>query len=176
MGPHECLFSDDGHGDARLLGEAKARQWLEGIQANAPVVYDNNTAIVAAVAAGEVEVGFVNHYYLYRFLQEEGDEFPARNYFLPGGGPGSLVMPSGIGILETSQNREAAFKFLEFMLSPVAQQYFTTQTYEYPVVEGVVAPRELPALDSLHQMTIAVADLADLQGTVSLLRAAGILP
>lgn len=62
------------------------------------------------------------------------------------------------------------------MLSPVAQQYFTTQTYEYPVVEGVVAPRELPALDTLHQLTVDVADLVDLQGTVTLLRTTGILP
>ena len=157
-------------------GEIKTRQWLEGIQANSPVVYDNNTAIVAAVAAGEVEAGFVNHYYLYRFLQEEGDDFPARNYFQPGGGPGSLVMVSGAGILETSQNREAAVKFLEFLLSPVAQQYFTTQTYEYPVVDGVVAPRQLPGLDTLHLITIDVADLADMQGSVSLLRETGILP
>lgn len=157
-------------------GEAKTRQWLEGIQANLPVVYDNNTAIVAAVAAGEVQAGFVNHYYLYRFLQEEGDDFPARNYFQPGGGPGSLVMVSGAGILETSQNRDVAEKFLEFLLSPIAQQYFTTQTYEYPVVEGVIAPRELPPLVTLHQITIDVADLADLQGSVSLLRETGILP
>ena len=157
-------------------GEEKTRQWLEGIRANSPVVYDNNTAIVAAVAAGEIEAGFVNHYYLYRFLQEEGEGFPARNYFLPGGGPGSLVMVSGAGILETAQNRDAAIKFLEFLLSPVAQQYFTTQTYEYPVVEGVIVPPQLPALDTLPQLPLDVADLADLQGTVDLLRATGVLP
>src|SRR5690606_7716003 len=110
-------------------GEEKTRQWLEGIQANMPIVYENNTAIVSAVAGGEIEAGFVNHYYLYRFLHEEGESFPARNYFIPDGGPGSLVMTSGAGILETSRNRDAAMKFLEFMLSPVAQQYFTTQTY-----------------------------------------------
>lgn len=82
-------------------GKAKTQQWLEGVQGNTPVAYDNNTAIVAAVGAGEIDAGFVNHYYLYRFLQEEGDDFPARNYFLSDGGPGSLVMVSGAGILET---------------------------------------------------------------------------
>lgn len=157
-------------------GDEKTRQWLEGIQANAPIVYENNTAIVSAVAAGEIQAGFVNHYYLYRFLHEEGENFPARNYFIPDGGPGSLVMTSGAGILKTSKNQDAAIKFLEFMLSPVAQQYFTTQTYEYPVVEGVIAPRELPALESLHKLSIDVADLADLQGTISLLRETAILP
>ena len=43
-------------------GEEKTRQWLEGVKANDPKVYPKNTPIVAAVGAGEVDVGFVNHY------------------------------------------------------------------------------------------------------------------
>ena len=89
-----------------IWGEEKTRQWLSGIQANDPVVYPKNTPIVAGVAAGEVDVGFVNHYYLYRFLTEEGESFPARNHFLPGGGPGSLIMVSAAGILKTAAHPE----------------------------------------------------------------------
>ena len=44
--------------------------------------YLNNISTVAAVARGEVDVGFVNHYYLERFLEEEGPGFGARNHFL----------------------------------------------------------------------------------------------
>lgn len=66
--------------------EDKARQWLRGIQANGPKVYANNTAVVAAVGSGEIDVGFVNHYYLYRFLQEQGESYAARNYHPRGGG------------------------------------------------------------------------------------------
>lgn len=157
-------------------GEEKTRAWLAGILANEPKVYDKNTSIVAATAAGEVDVGFVNHYYLYRFLQEEGESFPARNYFLPGGGPGSLVMVSGAGVLNTSDNQEAAHKFLRFMLSPVAQQYFASQTFEYPMVEGVQTHRELQPLSELNAIQIDLADLADLQGTIELLRDVGALP
>ncbi|MDA1189220.1 MAG: extracellular solute-binding protein, partial [Chloroflexi bacterium] len=73
-----------------LWGDEKTRQWLEAIRANEAVEYSNNTGVVAAVGAGEVEVGFVNHYYLYRFLQEEGENFPARNYHVSGG-PGAVV-------------------------------------------------------------------------------------
>ena len=36
-------------------GEEKTREWLQGIQANNPIVYPNNTPIVAGVAAGEVD-------------------------------------------------------------------------------------------------------------------------
>lgn len=157
-------------------GEQKTRQWLEGVLANEPIAYEKNTPIVAAVAAGEVDVGFVNHYYLYRLLQEEGESFPARNYFLPDGGPGSLVMVAGAGVLASSDNQETAHRFLRFMLSPVAQQYFATQTFEYPLVDGVRTPSDLPPLSALNPVQVDLADLADLEGTLRLLRDVGTLP
>jgi iron(III) transport system substrate-binding protein len=132
--------------------------------------------LVSGVAAGEVDVGFTNHYYLYRFLREEGDGFKARNYYMKDGGPGSLVMVSGAGVLNTSKNKEEAAKFIEFLLSPVAQQYFASQTSEYPVVEGVLAPSDLPAISELNSTQLSLKDLADLRGTVDLLREVGALP
>ncbi len=159
-----------------LWGQDQAARWLTEMLENDPIAYEKNTPIVAAVGAGEVDLGLVNHYYLYRFIQEEGESFPARNYFMPGGGPGSLVMVAGAGILKTASNSAAAEQFLDFLLSRVAQQYFATQTYEYPLVDGVVTARELPALAELNAANIDLADLADLQGTVALLRETGVLP
>jgi iron(III) transport system substrate-binding protein len=160
----------------QVWGEEATREWLEGILANDPVAYENNTAIVAAVGAGEVDVGFVNHYYLYRFLQEEGEEFPARNFFLPGGGPGSLVMVAGVGRIASGSNEDNALKFIDFLLSPVAQQYFASQTFEYPVIEGVQTHRLLTPLSELSAIDIPLGSLADLQGTVELLQEVGALP
>ena len=116
-----------------LWGEEKTTQWLEDVQANNPTIYPKNTPQVAAVAAGEIDVGLVNHYYLFRFLIEEGEDFPARNYHPRAGGPGATIMVAGAGILNSSDNRGAAEKFLEFMLSRVGQQYFAGQTFEYPL-------------------------------------------
>lgn len=159
-----------------MWGEDRTREWLQGILANEPKVYEANTPVVAAAGAGEIDVGFVNHYYLYRFLQEEGESFPARNYYLPGGGPGSLVMVAGAGVLASSENQEAAQRFVSFMLSPVAQQYFATQTFEYPLVEGVRTHRELTSLGELTVPEVDLADLADLEGTAQLLSDVGALP
>ncbi len=161
-----------------VWGEERTAEWLEGIQANEPIVYEGNTPIVAATAAGEVDVGFVNHYYLYRFIAEEGEGFGARNYFLPGGGPGSLIMVSGAGILETAENRENAEQFLEFLLSVPGQQYFASQTYEYPVVEGVQPSLLLPPLEELDEQAVDIEPVAmsDLEGTVQLLSDLGVLP
>jgi len=161
-----------------IWGEEQTREWLQGIQDNEPIVYEKNTPIVAATAAGEVDVGFVNHYYLYRFIAEEGEGFGARNYFLPGGGPGSLIMVSGAGILETAENVENAERFLEFLLSVPGQQYFASQTYEYPVVEGVQPSLLLPPLEDLDQQAVEIelAAMSDLEGTVQMLSDLGILP
>ncbi|GAB4158216.1 MAG: iron ABC transporter substrate-binding protein [Candidatus Promineifilaceae bacterium] len=160
-----------------VWGEEKTQTWLAGIQANEPIVYSGNSPVVAAVGAGEVTVGFVNHYYLYRFLSEQGEGFAARNYFLPGGGPGSLIMVSGVGILRTAPNAENAQRFIDFMLSLPAQQYFATQTYEYPVVAGVATPSSLPPLEELEAVAldIPLADLTDLEGTQQMLLDLGII-
>ncbi len=160
----------------KYWGEAETRAWLEGIQANAPVVYEGNAPLVEAVAAGEVEVGFVNHYYLYRFLAEQGEAFKARNYFLPSGGPGSLVMVAPAGRLAAGQNEANANAFIAFLVSPEAQQYFTESTNEYPVVEGVAGPEGLTPIEELNAPDIALTDLADLQGTTQLLQDVGVLP
>ena len=139
-------------------------------------MYPKNTPQVAAAAAGEIDVGFVNHYYLYRFLAEEGEEFSARNYHPKSGGPGAMVMVAGAGILSTSANPDNGQKFLNFMLSKVAQQYFAGQTFEYPLVEGVKTSRILTPLDEIKKPNVSVSELADVSGTVDLLRDTGILP
>ena len=156
-------------------GEEKTKEWLVSIMANDVAVYPKNAPQVAAAAAGEIDVGFVNHYYLHRFIASEGENFQARNYFLPGGGPGSLVMVAGVGRIETGSNEDNAVKFIEFLLSPVAQQYFAGQTYEYPLVEGVKINRELTPITDLPQVDIDLSDLVDLQGTVDLLTEVGAL-
>jgi iron(III) transport system substrate-binding protein len=159
-----------------IKGDDAARAWLEGIAANDPVELPNNTAAVEAVANGEVDVAFVNHYYLFRFLAERGDEFKARNHYFTGGDVGALVNVAGAAILEGSDNQEEAARFIEYLLSEQAQQYFADETYEYPLVAGIAINEQLPPLDELQPPAIDLTDLADLQGTQELLRDTGVLP
>ena len=158
-----------------VWGEDKTRDWLVGIQANEPKVYPKNTPTVAATAAGEVDVGFVNHYYLHRFLAEHGEGFAARNYHINGGGPGGIILVAGAGILKTAENKENAERFMTFLLSLAAQQYFASQTFEYPLVDGVRTDRILTPLDEINNPIIDMAELDDLSGTQALLRDIGIL-
>ena len=174
--PTNASFQTMVTGMRSAWGEDVAKKWLIDIQANEPKVYPKNTPQVAAAAAGEIEVGFVNHYYLHRFLSTEGEDFAARNYHPRAGGPGSLIMVAGAGILDSGSNKENAQKFIDFMLSPVAQQYFAGQTFEYPLIEGVKTSLVLVPLDEINSPDIALRDLTDLDGTVKLLQETGILP
>lgn len=159
-----------------LWGEEKTAEWLAGIQANNPKTYPNNSSIVLAAESGEIDAGFVNHYYLYRLIAEKGENIPVRNYHPRAGGPGAIIMVAGAGVTETSGNKEAAEKFIKFMLSPVAQQYFTGQTYEYPVIEGVVTNRLLVPLADIDAPDMDTKELADPEATVRLLREQNIIP
>jgi iron(III) transport system substrate-binding protein len=159
-----------------MWGDAEAEQWVRGVQANGARSYQNNTAIVQAVGAGEIQVGFVNHYYLHRFLAEQGETFPARNYYTRAADPGSVVLIAGVGVLSTAKNRANAEKFVEFMLGTVAQQYFASQTFEHPLISGVVSARGIPDVAGVAKPAIDVSRLSDLQGTQALLRRAGVIP
>ncbi len=156
-----------------IEGEEAARAWLVGILANDPVAYPNNTAAVEGVAAGEVDVAFVNHYYLLQLMAENGDDYPVAQQFFGGGDPGSLVNVAGVGQLASTNQPEAAGAFIEYLLSDEAQTYFSESTYEYPLVAGIAADPRLPAIDSIGAPEVDLSALADLQGTVELLREVG---
>ncbi len=158
-----------------LEGEDRAREWLEGIEANRPFEYPDNLTAVEGVASGEVQVAFVNHYYLYQVMEEQGEDIPVRNYYIQGGDPGALVLAAGAGILDTAENAEAARSFLDYTLSEEAQQYFTDETFEYPLIEGVEINEELVPLDEIQSPNVDLSNLDDLQGTLELLQETGVL-
>ena len=158
------------------LGDDVARAWLEGIKANDARDYPNNVTTVSATAKGEVDVGFVNHYYLERFLEEHGPEFKARNHYIGNGDPGALVLVAGVGILKASENKATAEEFIEFLLSRPAQQYFASVVKEYPVAAGVQPEGDLPPMADLNPPDVDLGRLSDLEGTLNLLRDTGVLP
>lgn len=158
----------------KVKGEDAARSWLQAMKANGAKTYPNNDAIVAAVAAGEIPVGLVNHYYAFEVLAETPDA-KVKDHFLPGGDLGGLVNVSGAGILRSSKNSAAAQRFIEYLLSPAGQAYFVSETFEYPLVDGVQPDARLPKLDALEPPAVDLSDLGDLEGTLALLQEVGLL-
>jgi iron(III) transport system substrate-binding protein len=159
-----------------IKGEDFTRAWLLDLKANAPRTFPNNIAAITAVANAEIDVAFLNHYYLYRFLQERGEQFKARNYYFENGDLGGLFLVSGAGVLDTAKNRSGAERFIAYLLEKDAQQYFADNTHEYPLVEGVQSESGLPPVDTLETPKIDLSDLQDLKGSLELMRQTGIIP
>ena len=131
------------------VGDERTRRWLEGIQANGPKLYENNIQTVEAIARGEVDVGLVNHYYLYE-LRRERRQIPVENHFLRSGDPGSLVNVAGVGVLKSADRADVARQFAGYLLSQAGQRYFATKTAEYPLAAGVQPSQKLRPLKDIQ--------------------------
>ena len=90
---------------------------------------------------------------------------------------GNLVNVAGVGILKHGANRAAADRFVRFLLSPAAQQYFTSEVFEYPVTDQVIVNSKLVDRQKLLKLVpkVAVDDLNDLKATLRMLKKADLL-
>lgn len=159
------------------LGDEATVEWLEAFKANNPVIVRNNTAILQAIADGEADIGVVNNYYLSRQLARDA-EFPVnQTLFATKGDIGNLLLVAGIGVLGTSDQTEEAQAFVSFLLSPAAQQYFTGEVAEFPVVPGIIVSRQDINIDDVIEAAPAVDlnTIGDLEGTLEMLREAGLI-
>jgi iron(III) transport system substrate-binding protein len=156
-------------------GEERTREWLEGFAANDPRTYEKNTPVVEAVAAGEIQLGLVNHYYLY-LVKEEQPDAPVANHFLEAGDPGALVSVAGAAIVEATDEEELAQDFVEYLLSDEGQRFYTEEAEEaeYPLVEGVEQKAGLPPLEMLDGPDVELDAFGpELEKTLELLREVG---
>ena len=131
-----------------LDGEEKVLDWLSSINSLDYTEYPKNSPQVAAADSGELDIGMVNHYYTLRLLAENGDS-SIKNVYLDSG-CGAMVMPAGVGILSSSQNKTAAMAFIEFLHSKSVQETFTNSLYEFPLVKGIEPNDLLPNLENLN--------------------------
>lgn len=156
-------------------GEDGAREWLTALKDNDPTIYEKNGLILDAVDSGEVSLGLINHYYWFEKADEVGvDTITAQIHFLGSDDPGALINVAGVGILEGSEQSEGAAKVVEFLLSEEGQQYFTDETSEYPVVEGVTLKEGLTPLAELQGSTVDLNQLDSLGETLTMLNEVGL--
>ena len=142
-----------------IEGEEATLGWLQGLAANDPVTFDGNAPIAAAVDAGDIGVGLINHYYLLELGAEQGGT-TAQNHFFGQPDAGSLVMPSGISMLATAPNPAGATELISFLLSGESQAYFAETNFEFPVAPGTSGPEGVPALETLVTPSVSATDLA----------------
>ena len=157
----------------RLLeGEEATREWLQGVVDAGISAYADEFQVSQAVANGELDAGFANHYYIQRVLDGSPDA-PIQTAFTEGDA-GSIFNVAGAAVLDTASDTELAQNFVRHLLSAEAQEYFAVETFEYPLIPGVEPIGDLPTIDELDVPEIEFSELGDLEPTIDLMRDVGI--
>ena len=138
-------------------GPAKTEEWAKGVAANlARPPRGGDTDQIRAAAAGEGELAVTNTYYYANLMKskkpEDMEVISKTTLVFPNqGNRGTHVNLSAGGVAKHSPNKEAAIKFLEYLVSAPAQKYFAEGNNEYPVVAGVALSEQLKTLGTFKE-------------------------
>ena len=125
------------------LGPEKAQAWLQGLVANmARPPKGGDTDQIKGVASGECGIAVTNSYYMARLMrstnpadraiaEKVGVVFPNQSSW------GTHMNVAGGAVARYAKNRDNAVKFLEYLVSPAAQNHFANGNNEWPVAKGV---------------------------------------
>ena len=157
-------------------GDDVAREWLEGMVANQTVDFPDNVSIRDAIAAGEIDVGLINHYYVAQAIAAEGDDYPVK-LFYPPDGLGSLLLLTSVGVLESSRAQGGGVR-----LRPLAALARGPGVLHLEL-EGVPARRVDAKLDPSLELPLDrdpappgdLSDIAETQATIELMQDGGAL-
>ncbi len=143
-----------------LEGEDATKAWLAGIKANGKVL-DGNNVVLEQVNSGEVEVGIVYHYYWERDRKENGDVSDhSAQYYFTDQDPGAFVSVSGAGVLKSSDMKDEAEQFIEFLVGEKGQQVLAdSYALEYPLNPAVELPGVTKKFSELQPPEVNVSDL-----------------
>lgn len=156
-------------------GEKFAEEWLRGIKSNGAKIFLKNSAIVEAIDKGEIDLGLVNHYYIWEVSQALGRDIKVKNGFFAPGDIGNLVNVSGAGILATSQKSSAVIDLINFLTSEKTQALFVEETHEYSLIPGTKSPEGLPDLQKIGAPQVDLGSLEKVKQTQDLLIKVGLL-
>ena len=125
------------------LGDAKGEAWLQGVVNNmARSPKGGDTDQIKAVASGECGVALTNSYYMARLVKSSKPEDRSvvekvRVVFPNQGTSGTHVNIAGAAVAKHAKHRDNAIVFMEYLASPLAQDYFANGNNEFPAAKGV---------------------------------------
>ena len=149
------------------FGAEAATEWAQGVVNNfARDPQGGDTDQLRGLVSGECDISISNTYYFSRALRVPVDGldaeamsnigwiFPAQN------AEGAHMNLSGGGVAAHAPNRDNAIKFLEYLASDQAQQYFSAGNDEYPAVPGVAMSPSVAALGLFRADAVDLSEVA----------------
>ena len=161
----------------RSVGDDRTKKFLTGLRDNAGTqVYQKSSQIVEAVAKGQVAMGIVNHYYVYRHLATQPSSPIA--VLMPDqqeGGIGAIMNVAGVGILKHTAHLDSAKLLVEFLVAQAGQRMFADLDKEYPLHPDVKADPALIERKSFRAALVPLTKLAELrEPTLTLIEQVGL--
>ena len=148
-------------------GTEAATEWAQGVVNNfARDPQGGDTDQLRGLVSGECDISISNTYYFSRALRRDVDGldaealenigwiFPAQN------AEGAHMNLSGGGVAANAPNRDNAIKFLEYLASEQAQEYFSAGNDEYPAVPGVGLSPSVAALGIFRPDAVDLSKVA----------------
>lgn len=149
-------------------GEEAAREWAEGVSGNfARDPQGGDTDQLRAIASGECDIVLSNTYYFARAIASPVEGLPEDptetiGWVFPNqDGTGAHMNLSGGGVAANAPNRENAVRFLEYLASDSAQEYFSAGNEEYPAVPGVALSPAVARLGLFKPDDVALSGVAE---------------
>lgn len=150
-------------------GEAKAKEWLTGLKANlAKKPEGNDRGQVKSVWAGECDIALTNTYYMGGMLADPEQKAWAesvRIVFPKFENGGTHLNVSGIALTKSAPNKDAAVKFMEWLVSPEAQAIYAEVNTEYPVLAGAKQSELVASWGPFEADKVDLTELAKLRPT-----------
>lgn len=140
----------------RQATEALLRSWM----ANDPEILGSDGELLAAIDAGDCDVGVSNHYYLGRALKEDPG-FRVRPAWPDQDGAGAHANVSGVGLVRWSNTDANAVALMEYLTSRAAQKEIVSGS-EFAANPDAPAPAELRRWANVKTDPIAVEEAGPL--------------
>lgn len=148
-------------------GEAQAESWLRGFKAGlARPATGGDRDGARDIAGGICDIAVANSYYVGLMRSGAGGPEQERwaaaiDVVLPTfQGGGTHVNVSGAAVARHAPNRDAAVRFLEYLVSDEAQRIYAEANFEYPVKPGAVVHPIIAALGTLRVDPLPLTEIA----------------
>jgi iron(III) transport system substrate-binding protein len=153
------------------VGPEKAEVWLTGLKNNlARKPSGGDRDGVRDVQAGLCDLAIGNTYYMAAMLKNPEQQAWANsvNMLFPNAQDrGTHVNISGVAMAAHAPNKAAALQFMEYLVSPEAQQIYAEGNGEYPAVEGVKPSTLVASWGPLKADPLPLSKLAELRKAAS---------
>ena len=152
-------------------GPEKAEAWLQGVKNNlARKPGGGDREGVRDVQAGLCDLAIGNTYYMAAMLKNPEQQAWANavNILFPNAQDrGTHVNISGVAMAAHAPNQAAALQFMEYLVSPEAQELYAQGNGEYPAVDGVKASALVESWGPLKADPLPLDKLAELRKAAS---------